>query len=75
MLPFDKETFIEAIRDLPSLWDINHPSYHMRPVKNNAWNKLSVMFGKDVMSKKFVKRHIFLNNVKNTFLAMIDKTF
>ena len=55
VLPFDKETFIEAIRDLPSLWDINHPSYHMRPVKNNAWNKLSVMFGKDGMSKSLFK--------------------
>ena len=55
VLPFDKETFIEAIRDLPSLWDINHPSYHMRPVKNNAWNKLSVMFWKDGMSKSLLK--------------------
>ena len=54
VLPFDKET-IEAIWDLPSLWDINHPSYQVQPVKNNAWNKLSVIFGKDGMSKSLLK--------------------
>ena len=32
--------------------DINHPSYHLRPVKNNAWNKPILMFWKDGMSKK-----------------------
>ena len=67
VLPFAKEILIEAIRDLPNLWDINHPSYQLRPLNNNAWKKLIVMLGKDNMSKKLVKRHIFLNIVKKYF--------
>ena len=53
--PLTRKPSQKAIRDLRSLWDINHPSFHLRPVKNNAWNKLSVMFVKDGMSKSLLK--------------------
>ena len=46
-LEFDKETFIEALRQFPSLWDINLASYKDRTVKANAWKCLSTTFRKD----------------------------
>ena len=68
MLSFDKETFIEAIKDLPNLWDINHLSYHLILVKNNARNKLNVMFGKAGMSKSLLKGIYFKITSKILFL-------
>lgn len=49
MTEFDKEAFIEAVRMLRSLWDVNCSSYKDRNVRSNAWKKLAAMFGKDGM--------------------------
>lgn len=44
---FEKDSFIEAVRELPCLWDVNCPEYKDRNIKNNAWKQLSVMFGEE----------------------------
>ena len=42
---FDKDTFLEAVRKLPSLWDVNHIIY--KAVKTKAWKKLALYFNKE----------------------------
>ena len=44
---FDKELFIEEIRQLGCLWNTSLPSYKDRTVKANAWKKLSQIFDRD----------------------------
>ena len=44
---FEKEAFVEAVREMRCLWDLNHPMYKDRTAKQNAWKKLSAMFSKD----------------------------
>ena len=44
---FDKELFIEELRQLGCLWNTSLPSYKDRTVKANAWKKLSQIFDRD----------------------------
>ena len=41
---FDKEIFLEEVREFPCLWDTNVASYKERPTKANAWKELSKIF-------------------------------
>ena len=65
---FDIDNFLEAVRELPSLWDVNHPTYKDRLVKLNAWKKLALKFCKeeDFLQKK-------LKNLKDTLKKCLDK--
>ena len=65
---FDIDNFLEAVRELPSLWDVNHPTYKDRLVKLNAWKKLALKFCKeeDFLQKKF-------KNLKDTLKKCLDK--
>ncbi|XP_047146243.1 uncharacterized protein LOC124819091 [Hydra vulgaris] len=65
---FNIDHFIEAVRELPSLWDVNHPTYKDRLVKVNAWKKLALIFCKeeDLLQKK-------LKNLKDTLRKCLDK--
>ncbi|CAB4040215.1 Hypothetical predicted protein [Paramuricea clavata] len=58
---FDKEFFIEEVRQLSCLWDTNSSLYKDRTVKSNAWKKLSEIFDRDV---DFLQRQ--LKNVKDS---------
>ena len=44
---FDKELFIEELRQLGCLWNTSLPSYKDRNVKANAWKNLSQIFDRD----------------------------
>lgn len=55
---FDKEFFIEEVRQLRCLWDTSNPSYKDRTVKANAWKKLSQIFDRD--GKGELKSHFVL---------------
>ena len=44
---FDKELFIQEIRNHRCLWDTNNPSYKDRNMKANAWTHLSIVFHVD----------------------------
>ncbi len=44
---FEKELFLEELRKYRCLWDINSDGYKSRPMKQNAWSKLSQLFNKD----------------------------
>ena len=44
---FDKELFIEELRQLGCLWNTSLPSYKDRTVKANAWKNLSQIFDRD----------------------------
>eukprot|EP00112_Aurelia_sp_Birch-Aquarium-sp1_P006989 Seg1763.3 transcript_id=Seg1763.3/GoldUCD/mRNA.D3Y31 product="hypothetical protein" protein_id=Seg1763.3/GoldUCD/D3Y31 len=44
---FEKELFLEEIRMYRCLWDTNSEGYKNRPMKQNAWSKLSQLFNKD----------------------------
>ena len=44
---FEKELFLEEIRKYRCLWDTNSEGYKSRPIKQNAWSKLSQLFNKD----------------------------
>ncbi|CAB3989361.1 Hypothetical predicted protein [Paramuricea clavata] len=44
---FDKEFFIEEVRQLSCLWDTSSSLYKDRTVKANAWKKLSEIFDRD----------------------------
>ena len=44
---FEKELFLEEIRRYRCLWDTNSEGYKSRPMKQNAWSKLSQLFNKD----------------------------
>ena len=46
-IEFDKEKFIEEVRKYRCLWDINLEAYKNRPIKQNSWGKIAVIFNKD----------------------------
>jgi len=54
---FDKEFFIEKVRQLSCLWDTSNPSYKDRTVKANAWKTLSEIFNRD--GKRELKSHLY----------------
>ena len=59
---------LEAVRKLPSLWDVNHVTYKDRTVKTNAWKKLALLFNKeeDFLQEQF-------KNLKDTLKKCLDK--
>ena len=46
-LPFDKELFLQALREYKCLWDISDSNYKNRTMKLNSWTALSLMFRQD----------------------------
>ena len=44
---FDKETFLQALREFKGLWDTSDANYKNRNMKVNAWNTLSKMFNQE----------------------------
>ena len=44
---FDKEAFIEVVRQYKCLWDTNDRNYKNRSMKINAWNDLSILFNQE----------------------------
>ena len=46
-IEFEKEAFIEAVRELRCLWDVNSPMFKDRTSKQNAWKKLAITFNKE----------------------------
>ena len=44
---FDKELFLQALRDFKCLWDTSDPNYKSRTMKLNAWKSLSQMFNQE----------------------------
>ena len=44
---FDKEVFIEEVRKYRCLWDINLEACKNRPIKQNVWNKIGLVFSRD----------------------------
>ena len=47
---FDKEMFLQALREYKCLWDTSDPNYKNRNMKVNAWNALSSLFNQEGMS-------------------------
>ena len=47
---FDKETFLQAVREFKCLWDTSNSNYINRTVKVNAWNTFSSLFNQEGMS-------------------------
>ena len=46
---FDKEMFLQALREFKCLWDTSDPNYKNRTMKVNAWNILSSLFNQEGM--------------------------
>ena len=44
---FDKETFLQAVREFKCLWDTSDSNYENRTMKVNAWNTLSSLFNQE----------------------------
>lgn len=44
---FDKELFLQALRDFKCLWDTSDTNYKNRTMKLNAWKSLSQMFNQE----------------------------
>lgn len=65
---FDKETFIDAVKELRSIWDVTHSLYKDRNARTNSWKKLSSMFGKEV---EFLQRQ--WKNLKDAMKKCLDK--
>lgn len=44
---FDKEMFLQALRDFKCLWDTSDANYKNRTMKLNGWKSLSQMFNQE----------------------------
>ena len=44
---FDKEMFLQALRDFKCLWDTSDANYKNTTMKLNAWKSLSLMFNQE----------------------------
>ena len=47
IIEFDTGIFIEEIGQFPCLWNTSIAAYKDRNIKANAWNRPSLMFGKE----------------------------
>ncbi|XP_046841156.1 uncharacterized protein LOC124435262 [Xenia sp. Carnegie-2017] len=65
---FDKEMFLQALREYKCLWDTSDPNYKNRNMKVNAWNALSSLFNQEVA---FLQK--IYKNLKDSLKKCLDK--
>ena len=56
---FDKETFLQALREFKCLWDTSEPNYKDRFMKVNVWSTLPSLFNQEGMSTSKLESYPF----------------